>query len=73
MTIVAESEIAPDFAEFGIRAFTTTRAVGSFGLHTDEPVRDVMSRWTELQRELRPAGARLATARQVHGADLLIR
>lgn len=72
MSIEAESEIAPDFAEFGIHAFTTTRAVGSFGVHTDEPVRDVMGRWSELQRELRPAGPRLATAKQVHGSALLV-
>lgn len=72
MSIEAESEIAPDFAEFGIHAFTTNRAVGSFGVHTDEPVRDVMGRWSELQRELRPAGPRLATAKQVHGSALLV-
>jgi YfiH family protein len=72
MTIVGESEVAPDFAEFGIRAFTTTRSLGSFGIHTDEPVRDVMGRWSELQRELRPAGPRLATAKQVHGAGVLV-
>ena len=72
MSIEAESEIAPDFAEDGIRAFTTTRAVGSFGIHTEEPVREVMGRWAELQRELRPCGPRLATARQVHGAALLV-
>ena len=72
MSIEAESEAAPDFAEFGIRAFTTTRAVGSFGVHTDEPVRDVMGRWSELQRELRPGGPRLATSKQVHGSALLV-
>jgi YfiH family protein len=72
MSIQAESEIAPDFAEFGIRAFTTTRAVGSFGVHTDEPVRAVMGRWAELQNELRAGGSRLATARQVHGSTLLV-
>lgn len=72
MSIEAQSEIVPDFAEFGIRAFTTTRAVGSFGIHTDEPVREVMGRWAELQRELRAGGPRLATARQVHGTALLV-
>jgi YfiH family protein len=72
MSIEAVSEVAPDFAEFGIRAFTTTRATGSFGLHTDEPVRDVMARWGALQRELRTGGPRLATAHQVHGSALLV-
>jgi YfiH family protein len=69
MSVIAESEDVPDLAEFGIRAFTTTRAVGSFGLHTNEPVRDVMARWTELRREL---GTRLATAAQVHETEVLI-
>ena len=72
MSIEAESEIVADFAEFGIRAFTTTRSAGSFGIHTDEPVREVMGRWAELQRELRTGGPRLATAKQVHGSALLV-
>lgn len=72
MSIEAASEVAPDFAEFGIRAFTTTRAAGSFGIHTDEPVREVMGRWAALQRELRAGGPRLATAQQVHGSALLV-
>ena len=32
MTIVERSEGIGEFAEFGIRAFTTTRADGTFGL-----------------------------------------
>ena len=67
MTIVSESEIVDDFASFGIRAFTTTRAIGSFGLASEEPARLVMQRWRELREELAPGGARLATATQVHG------
>jgi YfiH family protein len=72
--VIERSEVVPDFAEFGIRAFTTTRAVGSFGLLGGEPVRDVMRRWSELREELR-AGAptgRLATAGQVHGANVIV-
>jgi YfiH family protein len=72
MTIIAESEAIPELAAFGIRAFTTTRAAGSFGLMTDEPVSAVMGRWSELRRELRPGGTRLATASQVHGATVLV-
>jgi YfiH family protein len=67
--VIAQSEGVPELAEFGIRAFTTTRAVGSFGLHTEEPVRGVIARWTELRRELK---ARLATAAQVHGSGVLV-
>ena len=38
-------EEVPEFAALGVRAFTTTRAAGSFGLSSNEPVRDVMDRW----------------------------
>jgi len=72
MSIFEQSETVPELAAFGIRAFTTTRAVGSFGVMTDEPVRDVMARWAELRRELRSGGSRLATASQVHGATVLV-
>lgn len=70
-SIAAESEVVPGFDEFGIRAFTTTRATGSFGLQTDEPVSAVMGRWSALRRELRTGGPRFATASQVHGARVL--
>jgi YfiH family protein len=56
-----------DFEAWGITAFTTTRQIGSFGVGTEEPVREVMERWLALQRYLRPNGPRLATATQVHG------
>jgi purine-nucleoside/S-methyl-5'-thioadenosine phosphorylase / adenosine deaminase len=72
MTIAAQSEDVPDVAAFGIRAFTTTRATGSFGLMTDEPVSAVMGRWAALRRELRSGGPRLATAAQVHGAHVIV-
>jgi len=73
-SVIERSEVVPGFADFGIRAFTTTRAVGSFGLLGTEPVRDVFARWNELREELRdgaPSG-RLATAGQVHEANVLI-
>jgi YfiH family protein len=72
VSIAAQSEEVPDVAAFGIRAFTTTRATGSFGIHTDEPVKVVMDRWAALRRELRVGGPRLATASQVHGARVLV-
>jgi YfiH family protein len=72
MSIVDRSEVLTEWLEFGIRAFTTTREIGSFGLMTDEPVNAVMSRWAELRRELSPGGERLATAGQVHGSTILV-
>ena len=69
--IVGDSEVVPELSAFGIRAFTTTRASGSFGLMSDEPVAAVMGRWAALRRELRPGGSRLASASQVHGARVI--
>ena len=56
-------EMVDDFSSFGVRAFTTTRAVGSFGSGSDEPVRDVTGRWDALRASAASHGARrLATA-----------
>jgi len=60
-------EDVPELAAIGMRAFTTTRLAGSFGIAGDEPVGVVMARWDALRQELSAGGARLATARQVHG------
>jgi YfiH family protein len=65
-------EDVPGFESIGVRAFTTTRAAGTFGLGSTEPTRDVMARWDRLRSELRPAGNRLALAHQVHGNRVLI-
>jgi len=72
MSIIAESEIVDEFAQFGIRAFTTTRTIGSFGLKSDEPSAVITGRWSSLRRELLSGGPRLATANQVHGAEVLV-
>jgi polyphenol oxidase len=64
-----QSEIVPGFADLGIRAFTTTRASGTFGVNGPEPVHEVMSRWYALKREL--GGSRFATSSQVHGATVI--
>jgi copper oxidase (laccase) domain-containing protein len=69
---VAEVEVVPDFADLGIRAFTTTRALGSFSTVTDDPVGQVMSRWRALRRVLGTGGPRFATASQVHGARVVM-
>ena len=72
MSIISESETVDDFAPFGIRAFTTTRASGTFGLSSEEPVGEVMKRWRQLREELQPGGARLASATQVHGSRVVV-
>lgn len=66
------NEAIADFEAFGIRAFTTTRARGSFGTGSTEPVSVVMDRWAALRRELSPNGGRLATASQVHGRRVVM-
>ena len=64
-------EVVDVFADWGISAFTTGRAAGSFGMQTGEPVRDVTARWTALRALLGGPAARLATAFQVHGTRVL--
>ena len=66
---VLEAEVVEAFAELGVTAFTTGRGAGSFGTQSEEPVRDVMARWSALRARL--GGARLATAAQVHGDTVL--
>ncbi|HET9775093.1 MAG TPA: polyphenol oxidase family protein [Gemmatimonadaceae bacterium] len=65
-------EVVPDFESWGIRAFTTTREAGSFGLASTEPVNEVMGRWTAVQREISDVARRLASIRQVHGTRILV-
>lgn len=67
--VAHEREIAPGFAALGVSAFTTARAAGTYGLHGDEPVGIVVARWEALRASL--GGARLASARQVHGATII--
>src|SRR5437763_153484 len=66
------SEAVPDISDLGIVGFTTTRDAGSFGIQTDEPVRAVMGRWETLRDVLSRHGPRLATAKQVHGTQVLV-
>jgi YfiH family protein len=71
--VIDRSTVEPidDFRSIGVDAFTTTRATGSFGTNSDEPVADVMGRWHALQSGLTSVAPRLATARQVHGARVV--
>lgn len=65
-------EVVEQFAEFGISAFTTGRAAGSYGTLSEEAVRDVTARWSALRAFLGGASTRLATATQVHGAEVVV-
>jgi Uncharacterized conserved protein len=64
-------EDVPDFASFGIRAFTTTREAGTFSLSGADPAGEVMARWTGLQEALSPYALRTVIGRQVHGTTVL--
>jgi YfiH family protein len=64
-------ECVADFSAFGIRAFITTRAAGTFGTAGPEPVSEVLGRWWALADELRPLAPRFASARQVHGTRVV--
>jgi len=66
-SILESAEVVESFDDLGVLAFTTSRAVGSLGTGTDEPVREVMARWSALRTLLGGCSARLATATQVHG------
>ena len=63
-----EAEVVDAFRDFGVTAFTTGRAAGSFGTQSEEAVRDVMARWSSLRSRL--GAAQLATAAQVHGSAI---
>lgn len=68
MILTEQLEVVSDFASFGVRAFTTTRAFGTLGSNSDEPIKTVMSRWDALRATIASQGAnRLATGAQVHG------
>jgi YfiH family protein len=66
------AEVVEPFRAYGVTAFTTGRAAGSFSMQSDEPARDVSARWSALRTHLGGAAVRLATAAQVHGRDVLI-
>jgi polyphenol oxidase len=69
--VVPPREPIAAFEAFGIRAFTTTRAAGSYSTATAEPVGEVMDRWYALCDELAACAPRFATARQVHGSRVI--
>ena len=66
-SVLEGAEVVESFDDLGVLAFTTGRAAGSFGTGTEEPVREVMARWTALRSLVGGCSARLCTATQVHG------
>ncbi|MCC6245244.1 MAG: polyphenol oxidase family protein [Gemmatimonadaceae bacterium] len=70
--VLAHAEVVPGLPA-GISAWTTTKMMGSFGLGSEESVGEVMARWDRLQTALGERGVqRLASAHQIHGADVVI-
>ena len=67
---MTREEIA-DFADIGVRAFTTTRAAGTYGLAGADPVGEVNARWHALQDDLSAHARRLVIGRQVHSSRVL--
>ncbi len=72
MSFKVPREPITEFESIGVRAFTTTRDAGNFSLISDEPVRDVMSRWSALQDDLSGDCPAVASIRQVHGTRLVV-
>lgn len=63
----------PDFDEWGLTAFTTVRAAGTFGMQALEPTAEVLGRWNGLVRAAAALQApRFASSFQVHGAGIAL-
>ncbi len=61
----------PDFDEWGLEAFTTSRSAGTFGTHASDPAAEVFGRWNGLVAACAALGAtRFASGTQVHGPDI---
>ena len=66
------AEVIDDFVEFGISAFTTTRAFGTLSSASLEPTTVVSGRWDAVRDAAKADGvARFATAHQVHGTRVI--
>ena len=74
MTAIASGtaiDVIDGFANFGVRAFTTTRVAGTFSLSGNDAVGEVMARWTALQEDLSGQSRRMVIGRQIHGSRVL--
>lgn len=74
MNLLGAVEPVPELAALGIRAFTTTRAVGTFSVASQDSSASISERWSALRKALGTADtpARLATASQVHGKRIIL-
>jgi copper oxidase (laccase) domain-containing protein len=63
----------PVFDEWGMTAFTTSRAAGTFGTQSEEPTVEVLGRWNGLVAAARALGvSRFASGTQVHGDTVAV-
>jgi hypothetical protein len=66
---LALAEAVPGFSALGMRAFTTTRQLGTFALGAPEPSADIHGRWVSLATTLQVP--RLVFAHQIHGIAIV--
>ena len=74
MTIAALPPHHPiaGFDDLGLTVFVTTREAGTYGFPESGEAPEASARWQALQRTLAASGApRLASAKQVHGTQVL--
>jgi len=67
---VPRLELAEWATRFGVVAGITTRAGGSLGLWSDEPVGEVMTRWRTFRQAFEPRFPTIVLGHQVHGTEL---
>jgi len=60
------------FRELGVRAFMTGRDFGNLSTNSDEAASAVSARWDKVRATLYGVADRLATSRQVHGANIIV-
>lgn len=63
--------IVGEFSTYGVLAFTTTRAAGTFGLSGTDPVGEVVGRWAGLLADMAADARGICIAPQVHGSTVL--
>lgn len=60
-----------DFEDYGITAFMTTRHAGTYGFAANDPVGEVITRWSALQKSMAGLTRSFVLAPQVHGSKVL--
>ncbi len=67
---IPQREPVAEFESLGVRAFTTTRASGDFGLATSDVAGANAARWSALAESLDESQPGLVSAAQVHGVAI---